>query len=200
MALNEYRGGLPKSHVDALYGACAVLIDHFMDDVSDLLAEKSAFEDTFMADFLPTQYRFHYNTLFAKKFLICVIAVASKLAAPTRTDLACVAEELALYAIVQMAETLLKMDGVKADFSTFEDLAFKDMDFLFFLGGEMDGFEDTPSGKELGIVNLHFNQWFTPFYGAQCPVNPYVSEKRNVSGRPRPPRIRRWRRSGGEAG
>jgi hypothetical protein len=64
--------------------------------------------------------------------------------------------------------------GKDVDFSTFEQLAYEDMDFELLFEPHLDGIEDTVAGQGMAIAYLHFDQWFTPFR-EENPVHPYVT-------------------------
>lgn len=178
---------LPENHRRALMGAIDTLTDQFFEDIQDLAsvtassieelarAVTSRFENTYMAGFLPDRYIHQYTELFSKKFRVCVLAVAWKLRNPGQRLLACVAEELALYALIQQAEVLLDLDGEGADFKFFEGVAFEDMDFELLFDPQWDGIEDygNEHAPHMRFVNLRFDEWFLPF-SHDNPVHHYV--------------------------
>lgn len=61
-----------------------------------------------------------YAPVTIDKFLRCVIIVGWKLAQDEQVYLACVAEQLALRAIINEAEAILEADGKEFDFGDFE--------------------------------------------------------------------------------
>jgi hypothetical protein len=129
-----------------------------------------------MADYLPRKYLLRYTALFAKQFLACLLTVAWKLRAPGYYSLDCVAEELALRAIVLRARDLLIEEGKGAHFDDFEDCAFEDVDFEELFSAAMDGVEDSDFGRATGMVDLHFKDWFKPSRSMN-PVHPYVENR-----------------------
>jgi hypothetical protein len=163
---------LPPNHWAALYDAATMLTDQFFDDVAGLLADGD-FAQSAMAGYLPAKYLLRYNVLFAKQFLACLLTVAWKLRAPDYYPLACVAEELALHAIIECAEALLESEGLQADFTEFEDEAFEDADVEQLFDPALDGIENSELGQKLGMAHLRFEDWFRPFRG-EDPVHPYV--------------------------
>jgi hypothetical protein len=64
-----------------------------------------------MSQYLPRCYQGRYSPLFAKRFLMATATVAWKLAQPQWHHPACIAEELALNAMIRRAETLLEQQG-----------------------------------------------------------------------------------------
>jgi hypothetical protein len=169
---DDLDNALPPSHRDALLDASAMLIDESFNDIAGLLGGEH-FAGVTMADYLPPRYLSRYTPLFAKQFVACIITVGWKLRAPGYTPLACVAEELALAAIIQRAEALLDADGVEPDFSEFEDTAFEDMDFQQLWDPKLDGLADDELGRDLGMASLDFKDWFKCFR-PENRFHPYV--------------------------
>jgi hypothetical protein len=163
---------LPPSHRDALLDAIDMLVDESCEDIAALL-DGEAFAQVVMADYLPPRYLHRYTPVFAKQFLTCVIVVGWKLRAPSYTPLACVAEELALAAIIQRAKALLESEGESPDFGEFEDSVFDDTDFEQLWDPKLDGLSDSELGRDLGMASLDFKDWFKPFR-PENPVHPYV--------------------------
>jgi hypothetical protein len=92
--------------------------------------------------------------------------VGWKLAQPADVTLACVAEELALFALIRQAQVLLdlrELENDKQAWSDFRDLVFEDEDFLFLFNPELDGIEETDRAREHAVVGLKFNEWLKPF-------------------------------------
>ena len=165
---------LPPDHLDALFAAADRLTDEFFEDVA-LLLEDGEFAETSMADYLPSRYLPRYTPLFAKQFLVCLMTVAWKLRAPGSHRLACLAEELALGALIKAAEEILGERGERADFAAFMDTAFEDADFELLFAPALDGIEESQIGRDLGVGSLKFEEWFSPFR-ADEPVHPYVED------------------------
>jgi hypothetical protein len=104
--------------------------------------------------------------------------VGLKLAQPDNITLACVAEELALYALVRQAQVLLDLREAENDeqaWNDFRDLAFEDEGFLFLFDPELDGIEETEWARQHAVACLKFNEWFRPFdpssHGAPHPFS-----------------------------
>jgi hypothetical protein len=137
-------------------------------------------EQTSLADSLPERYVDRYSPVFLKHFALCLFTVAWKLAQPDWIRPACVAEELALRAIVRRAEGVLEMEGQPPfDFGDFEDMAFDDLDVEYLFTPALDGIDDSPVGDQLGMASLAFADWFRAFGGGAPPysaVHPYASD------------------------
>jgi len=155
---------LPPDHASALRAAVHELIDEFCEDIAALLEAPEKVEETSMSQYLPRCYRGRYSPLFAKQFLMATATVAWKLAQPQWHPLACIAEELALNAVVRKAEALLEAQGRKPDFILFEDSALEDLDIEVMFDPAWDGYEEETS--------LAFEYWFSPFR-ADEPAHPY---------------------------
>jgi hypothetical protein len=160
---------LGSAQQDALAMAIDILKDELSDDLVNLRAGVHPSE-TRTARRLPPCYRGHYDTEFVRRFAACFSAVAGKLYSPDRESLACVAEELGLYVLLEEAEALLEKDGTEAAFSDF-DMAFEDMDFEWLYDPAFDGIEDSEAVRELRMVNLALSDWFKPFR-PDDPVHP----------------------------
>jgi hypothetical protein len=165
-------GLLSSEQEDALRSAAVTLLDEFFSDVGHLEAGGD-FADTEMAGYLPARFLPKYDHLFAKEFLVCVATVASKLAGPGHSMLACVGEELALHAIVDMAAAVLDLRGEEADLGDFLELANEDRDYELLFDMAWDGIEDSDTGRDMRVANLAFDDWFKPFREGH-PVHPYV--------------------------
>jgi hypothetical protein len=165
-------GLLSPRQEQALRSATVVLLDRFFADVG-YLEPGGDFADTDMVAYLPARFLPKYNHLFAKEFLVALSAVASKLVQPGNWPLACVAEELALNALIEEAESHLEARGEEADLGDFRELATKDKDYMWLFDMAWDGIEDSDLGRQEGVMNLAFDQWFEPFYEG-IPVHPYV--------------------------
>jgi hypothetical protein len=179
---------LDKKRRKALLGACSMLADQFFDDVSLLMSDEASFEETSMLTVLPRKCLPRYDALFAKKFLTAVLVVQWKLFAPGEHRLACLAEELALNALIESASGLMEESGESADFAALENVAFEDRDFDALFDLAEDGIEDTAIGEQLGMQGMKFDEWFEPFSEGACYcVHPYVGEprsRRRRKGRP----------------
>lgn len=91
-------------------------------------------------DYLPRIHATRYDSVFAERFLACMMAVTWKLGQPEREySLSCVGEELALNAIIERAEAVLKSEGIEADFGDLRTIAFEDEDYGLLFDPAFDG-------------------------------------------------------------
>src|SRR3712207_6216204 len=97
--------GLPGWFREALYTSATVLIEQYFDDLAAF--ERADFAQTAMYADLPRAYLPRYDAGFGRRFVTCLLTVVWKLRAPEVYQLACVAEEMALYAIIQQARGLV---------------------------------------------------------------------------------------------
>ena len=88
-------------------------------------------EDSALVEMLPQRYLSRYTPQFMRQFHVCFLTVVWKLGQRDRIQLSCVAEELAAYALIQEATAVLEINEDEADFTSFEDELFEDMDFGF---------------------------------------------------------------------
>jgi hypothetical protein len=114
--------------------------------------------------------------LFAQKFQGCLVTIVWKLLAQDQYELACVAEELAMHAIVRRAGVLLDLEGKSAAFSAVDELGFQDVDFMLLFDPALDGIEDAEIAGSLGVGYLPIGEWFTPFQNVRY-VHPYVHDQ-----------------------
>jgi len=171
--IGDVAAGLLSQHQErALKAAATTLLDRFFADVGHLEAGGD-FESTDLIECLPPRFASKYDHLFAKEFVVCLAAVGSKLVQPGNWPLACVAEELALHALIEEAESILEVGDEEADFGDFRELAFKDDDYLMLFDMAWDGIEDSDLGRQVRVMNLAFDEWFEAFY-ERIPVHPYV--------------------------
>jgi len=159
----------------ALLDACSIVADEAFNSLEEL-AEGSSFADTFMASWVPRKYLGRYDTHFARGFAACVISVAGKLTDRHPHVLASVAEEMALAAILDEAESILETRGHPVHMRAEAEAAFQDADFELLFTPRWDGLEDDEAVAHLAIANLRFEDWFRPFRD-EIPVHPYVTEE-----------------------
>ncbi len=161
-ACSYRRSILPDSHWEALYTANEILLDGLISDLQEIKRNAAA-DDLYIVDFLPRKQINRYNEEFLRKFLVCLASVGLKMRLADWHMLGCVAEELALYATIQLAEILLEEKGIDADFDDLYELAFEDEDYRFLYSEAMDGLGDLNSETGLAIAHLRFGEWFIPF-------------------------------------
>lgn len=159
---------------DALLDGCVLMVDEVFDSLR-ALDEGEEFADTFMATWLPRKYLPRYDIRFARRFAVCLISVAGKLTDHHPHVLASVAEEMALAAILDAAESVLDVKGHKVDMRAEAEAAFQDADFELLFDPRWDGLEDDESVSHLAMANLRFEAWFSSFRDDSL-VHPYLSE------------------------
>jgi hypothetical protein len=157
---------LPESHREALRSASITYLEECYDALHSTPGHAS-FVETAIAEHLPPRYERYYDGLFAKEWTTAVAVVGWKLAQRERPALSCVAEELALNALIREAVTQLEMHDQESDraaWDDFRDLAFEDEDFGYLFDPAFDGIENDPEAvRELTLVGLPFPEWFKPF-------------------------------------
>ena len=160
-----YADVLPKSHREALRSAAIVYLDQCYDALREGKPGES-YADTAIAWFLPSRYEHYYDGRFARDWTITVGIVGWKLAQSDELKLSCVAEELALWALIKQAEVQLEIHDEVSDkraWGDFRDFALEDEDFLFLFTPEFDGIEETEWARQHAVVGLKFSEWFQPF-------------------------------------
>ena len=121
------RPGRPRRPVEApaagVAAAGAALLDEWFDAIILMACDDKPPAETAIAAALPPAYRPRLTPALARRFHACLTTVLWKLAQPAWPRLACLAEELALHAVVRRAEADL---GPATNFGAFEDVAFDD--------------------------------------------------------------------------
>jgi len=162
----HFKDVLTESHREALRAASVIYLEECYDALRSTPPEAS-FEDTAITAYLPLRYAHYYDGLFAKEWTTTVAIVGWKLAQRGRPRLACVAEELALNAIVREANAYLEIHDQESDtaaWDDFRDLAFEDEDYRYLFDPAFDGIEsDAEAAERLTLVGLPFPEWFKPF-------------------------------------
>jgi len=168
---------LPASHREALRDAAVTYLDECFSAIAEGEPGQS-YADTPIGSYLPSRYEQYYDGRFARDWMTTVAVVGWKLAQRGEVTLACVAEELALFALIRQARVLLDLGERESDeqaWSDFRDLVFEDEDFLFLFNPELDGIEETEWAHQHAVVGLKFNEWFQPFdptsHGAPHPFS-----------------------------
>lgn len=160
-----YADVLPESHREALRDAAITYLDECFAAIAEGDPGQS-YADTPIGSYLPSRYEQYYDGRFARDWATTVAVVGWKLAQPDNVTLACVAEELALFALVRHGQVLLDLRESENDgqaWSDFRDLVFEDEDFLFLFNPELDGIEETEWARQHAVFGLKFNEWFRPF-------------------------------------
>ena len=160
-----YTDVLPASHREALRDAAVTYLDECFSAIAEGEPGQS-YADTPIGSYLPSRYEQYYDSRFARDWATTVAVVGWKLAQPNEVTLACVAEELALFALIRQAQVLLDLRESESDeqaWSDFRDLVFEDEDFLFLFNPEFDGIEETEWARQHAVVGLKFSEWLRPF-------------------------------------
>ncbi len=182
-----YSEVLTPREQQALLQACDWLIDHAFDEFASINEPKDVLE-TVLGSHLPERYTYRYTPLFYKKFAVCLMTVAWKLAQPEHHPLSSLAEELAAHAIIREAMARLEMEEEEEDaegkgdqeqthepLDAFLDAYFEDMDVEILFEDRYDGLDETEIAKVLGMSSLAFGDWFLPFSEEPSRVaHPYV--------------------------
>src|SRR5258708_7063999 len=141
-----YSEVLTPREQQALLQACDWLIDHAFNEFASINEPKDVLE-TVLGSHLPERYTYRYTPLFYKKFAVCLMTVAWKLAQPEHLPLSSLAEELAAHAIIREAIARLEMEAEedaeeKGDqeqthepLDAFIEAYFEDMDFELLFEG-----------------------------------------------------------------
>lgn len=151
---------------ELLKEACDWLIDHCFEEYGTI-TNSADLNITILGGFLPQHYGYKYTPLFFKRFAVCIITVAWKLAQSTHQPLSSLAEELAAWVVIEQAKAFTEeeKDGAVTERSLnkFVDLYFEDLDFQFLYNGIYDGLDKDEVAQILGISSLSFDDWFKPF-------------------------------------
>lgn len=172
-----YADVLTASQREALRIAATTYLDACFMSLEETPYDRSLV-DTHLGAYLPERYAHFYDHGFGRAWTTCVAVVGAKLAQRGPVALACVAEELALNAIVHEARATLDLHGAPdddADWDAFYDFAFEDEDWKYLFDDRLDGIEDDPQAiAELMLVNLSFARWFRPFGGSNPRPHPFI--------------------------
>ncbi|MBL7549051.1 hypothetical protein I6A60_14340 [Frankia sp. AgB1.9] len=163
----------------ALITACTTFVDDLCVDIAALLMTRV---DAVAADVvgredgplsrLPQAYGDHYTVDFARRLLVATVSVTGRLAEPDWIPIACLAEQLALYLVVEEAASLLDRYGLdddpRARYQFFEEQAFEN-DAHLRLFDEAPELAGSRAADPISV-------WFTPFYDGFY-VHPYVEPR-----------------------
>jgi hypothetical protein len=162
---HAYTDVLTPHEQQALQASCDILIESMFDDLQNVKQPEDV-AHTMPGIYLPERYLYTYTPGFLRKFAICMITVAWKLAQPEHIELSSLAEELAAWIIIQEAKRHLE-DETDEDkenaFDAFIDAYFEDTDFEYLYDDAYDGIEGTEVAQIIGISPLAFHDWFSPF-------------------------------------
>lgn len=186
-----YTGLLTPGGQKALAVGCDRVIDYLFEDIATISNDqRNNGAHLWLTGYLPRRYLLKYTSLFYKKFAVCVVTVAWKLAQPKRLLLSSVAEELAAWTILTEAKRYLALKSYEEDdasteeaLETFRMNYFEDLDFLYLYDDSMDGIEESPVGQMMGIMSLAFEDWFRPFSAEPSrTAHPYCDHTQPAAG------------------
>ncbi|MFF8906303.1 hypothetical protein [Streptomyces olivaceoviridis] len=169
----------------ALVWATDVLVDQLFEDVQTLTEEDTTAAECdgplWHLEDLPARYALQYDSLFARRFLVTVVAMTTHFTDGSFQRLSCVAEELALRLLLNEAHVTLETfglldDGVLAALEAFADNVYEDMDHEWLYDDSMDGIDESPVGGVLGVAPMGFKAWFSPFNSGRH-VHPYAADE-----------------------
>ena len=185
---------LSPLHQRAVVAAASFVVDEGFQDLRNLppvapprpghppTAVPLPFDDLLLSIYLPRRYALRYTERFLRQFVTCLVVVGEKLVAPSWPGLACVAEELALRAILSAAVAILETQGQPVGpeplgpFTEFEDQLVDDLDFENLFWPARDGLDASWVGARLGMASLNLDDWFAPFYADDiCPLHPFLA-------------------------
>ncbi len=162
---------------ELLHQASVVLIDLLFADLQSIDDPDWNLRDSMIGSYLPAKYLPRYSPRLLKRFFVCVVTVAGKLADFEALQLTCLAEVLAMNAILEQAKVLAEMAENAVAFEDIEEEVFEDVDFKFLFDPRRDGIEETVTGHLWGMESLALKDWFTPYGGGdRGPVHPYVED------------------------
>lgn len=162
--------------VGCLMHAADLLIHELIEDIVSMRSAESAadehgadadaqIEDTWVLCQLPPRFASRYTPLFAQKLLVAVVDVTGRLTKGWE-PLACVAQELGLRLLLNLAEVVADLSDVDLDDNwrpNLEDLLFEDVDHELLYDPAYDGIEDDPESQPPGMAPIRFEDWFKPF-------------------------------------
>lgn len=179
-----YGSLLPLSLRQALAAAVQSLIDSGFKDLCQIQDAPELLPETELIVHLPGRFLRRYTLDFLRRFLVCIITVAWKLAQPDHMELACVGEALAAHAIITEAELVL--DSGRRDiqfeqhFDAFEALLFRHIDVRALFDAELFQVDESKLDEMLSGTGLGFESWFRPINGTSergnTTVHPYLRD------------------------
>jgi hypothetical protein len=160
-----YSDLLTPREQEALQAGCDLLIDTLFSELGNVKNPQDVMQTT-VVGYLPERYLYKYSPQFLRKFAVCIVTVAWKLAQLKHVPLSSVAEELAAWVIIHEAKAFLELnEDAEAEegedaFDAFIEGYFEDTDFLFLYSNAHDGIDETQVGQMLGMSSLAFDDWF----------------------------------------
>lgn len=152
-----------------LWRASINLVDLMFDDLA-ILATSPGSDDLYVLGMLPRRFAQHYDVGFARKFLVAIVDVTTRIT-DRWTALPTVAHELALRLLLNEAESIRADVGIAmpGDWrSNLEQDLFEDLDHEFLYDGR--GIE-----QMTGMMPMDIGSWFSPFSPDSRPA-PYATD------------------------
>jgi len=128
---------------------------------------------------LPRRFAPRYDALFAQKFLVALTDMTTRITSGW-TELACVAQELAVRVWLDHVEIAADAGGVRLEEGwrgAVEDQLFEDVDHELLYNYALDGFEtDDDVIGPTGMTSMRFEDWFVPYNDA-CTLPLYALDR-----------------------
>jgi hypothetical protein len=165
------------------------IVDHVIRTVEQGRPQPPLHELYYLSDYLPAAYAASYTPHFYSDFMQALSSVIYKLGAGTWGDgtlLSCVAEELAMNAILRFAEGYIDIrrdtdddtsDLDEVDFHFLWEVCFQDHDFKVLFHPETDGIQDSSVGQAMGMGFLDPSEWFDSFLNAGMLPHPLTWQR-----------------------
>lgn len=126
--------------------------------------EVSLMGASFVARFFPPRFRHAYDEEFFGKVLVTAVKVGYDLVHPEGGEPACIAEEIIINAICQIAVQTAEAAGLEPSWMDPTEFLLEDTDFEILFQSDMDGLEDDPAAQlDLRMWVPSVSGWFTPF-------------------------------------
>lgn len=148
---------------DHITTALEFVIDALATDVEELGAGREV-ERTVMWTFLPERFRDRYDVAFAIRFLLATARVGERIFSAAAYPATCVAEELALRAVMRTAIAdahELGSDDLAERLQQLADMMVPDVDVLVLFEAQANLSREAAFLH--GVSHLWFDEWFRPF-------------------------------------
>lgn len=143
--------------------AADMVTDLAVEDLASLV-DGAAWDNLWLFEQLPERFSRRFDSTFAKQFVDMLIVVAWKVKDRRWWCPASVAEEIAMWTILEMAVVVADMEGEEFEHGELDDEIFEDLDFRLLYDMKFDGVEDEdPDTEHMGYGHLRFEEWFAPF-------------------------------------
>ncbi|HEY7031029.1 MAG TPA: recombinase family protein [Thermomicrobiales bacterium] len=170
---------------EAIRRASIFVIDCLFLDLESVGQEGWDVATSFFGACLPRRYRRRYTPDFLRRFFVCVVVAARNLAQAEPAPVACLAEALAVRAIVDTARVRLEREGRTLDGAAVEEEVLEDRDFEYLFDPAQDGVEDSFFGRFVGMEPLGIAHWFVPYGdGTRGDVHPYAADPDGLDAEP----------------